>query len=103
MIAGPGLASINRYPCARIRIVGGALDAPVLTPSRGSRLLRNFENCARNRMNTGVPRIVTISCTDSDDARWRRPLAQKCGNDWRKEHHDMVRETSRRQINTCDI
>ena len=39
----------------------------------------------------------------SNDARWPRPLAQKCGNFWRKEHHDLVRDTSRRQINTCDI
>ena len=30
-------------------------------------------------MTTGVQRIVTISCTDSDDARWRRPLAQGSG------------------------
>jgi hypothetical protein len=54
-------------------------------------------------MNTGVQRLVTISCTDSDEAHWRRPLSQECGNDWRRERYDLVRETSRRQINTCDI
>src|SRR5260370_497429 len=62
---------------------GGGLwepsNAPVSSPSRGSQGLRNLENRARTRMNTGVARIVTISCTDSDDARWRTPLAQKRG------------------------
>jgi len=39
-------------------------------------------------VNTGVPRIVTISCTDSDDARWRRRLAQG-------RHHGLILETMR--------
>ncbi len=36
-------------------------------------------------MNTGVQRLVTISCTDSDDARWRRQLAHEFAENWRSE------------------
>lgn len=84
--------------CAKRRIS----DAPA-GPSLSSWRSVTWKNCARTQRCHGVTRIVTISCTDSDDARWRRPLAQKCGNDWRRKHHEMVHETSWRQINTCAI
>ena len=43
-------------------------------------------------MNTGVLRIVTISCTDSDDARWRGRLAQE-SRGLAQGRHGMARET----------
>ena len=70
----------------------GPSNAPVLSPSRGSQGLRNLENRARTRMITGVQRIVTISCTDSDDAHWRRPLAHgNAKNRWRSDHASGAR------------
>ena len=35
--------------------------------------------------------------TGSDDARWRRRLAQKCGNRWRREHDGLVFKTRRHE------
>jgi len=49
-------------------------------------------------MTTGVQRIVTISCTDSDDARWRRRLAQKSEDSWNRVRHGFVREPKLLQI-----
>lgn len=71
----PECGSVNE-PCASAK---GTSNAPGLSPSLGSAGVWNLENCARTRMNTGIERIVTISGTDSDDARWRRLLAQIAG------------------------
>lgn len=73
-------------PNVRRAIALGAryrISAAPAGPSLSSWRSVTWKNCARTQRCHGVTRIVTISCTDSDDAHWRRPLAQKCGQDWR--------------------
>lgn len=65
-------------PGARYRI-----SAAPAGPSLSSWRSVTWKNCARTQRCHGVTRIVTTSCTDSDDARWRRPLAQAVGAEMR--------------------
>ena len=58
-------------------------DAPA-GPSLSSARPVTWKNCARTQRCHGVTRIVTISCTDSNDARWRRQLAHGFTENWRR-------------------
>lgn len=100
----PGLPDCPRRPNVRRAIAPGAgyrISAAPAGSSLSSWRSVTWKNCARTQRCHGVTRIVTISCTDSNDARWRRQLAKTIGagkrsDRWRREHRGLVRETRRR-------
>ena len=62
-----------------------ALNAPDLSPSRAFQWIWNLGNCAKRSAASETYAHRHYRNAGSNDAHWRRPLAQKCGEDWRSQ------------------